>query len=233
MGKENSNRIQTSILNNLEKKALIWLANRQPRWMTSDILTYLGVLGAVICAVGFILANQNVHWLWLSSFGLFVNWYGDSLDGTLARVRNTQRPIYGFFIDHTLDAITICIMCIGAGLSPMFKLEIAMLVLAGYLVLSIYTYIGTILKGEFLLTYGSFGPTELRLIIIAINTLFMYTSWPRLSFSYTVCNLSLTVFDFVGLFIATFLFVAWLVQFLKDRKILSERDPLKPFNPEK
>lgn len=231
MGKENSNRIQTSILNNLEKKALIWLANRQPRWMTSDILTYLGVLGAVICAVGFILANQNVHWLWLSSFGLFVNWYGDSLDGTLARVRNTQRPIYGFFIDHTLDAITICIMCIGAGLSPMFKLEIAMLVLAGYLVLSIYTYIGTILKGEFLLTYGNFGPTELRLIIIAINTLFMYTSWPRLS--YTVCNLSLTVFDFVGLFIATFLFVAWLVQFLKDRKILSERDPLKPFNPEK
>ena len=231
MGKENSNRIQTSILNNLEKKALIWLANRQPRWMTSDILTYLGVLGAVICAVGFILANQNVHWLWLSSFGLFVNWYGDSLDGTLARVRNTQRPIYGFFIDHTLDAITICIMCIGAGLSPMFKLEIAMLVLAGYLVLSIYTYIGTILKGEFLLTYGNFGPTELRLIIIAINTLFMYTSWPRLS--YTVCNLSLTVFDFVGLFIATFLFVAWLVQFLKDRKILSDRDPLKPFNPEK
>lgn len=231
MGKENSNRIQTSILNNLEKKALIWLANRQPHWMTSDILTYLGVLGAVICAVGFILANQNVHWLWLSSFGLFVNWYGDSLDGTLARVRNTQRPIYGFFIDHTLDAITICIMCIGAGLSPMFKLEIAMLVLAGYLVLSIYTYIGTILKGEFLLTYGSFGPTELRLIIIAINTLFMYTSWPRLS--YTVCNLSLTVFDFVGLFIASFLFVAWLVQFLKDRKILSERDPLKPFNSEK
>ena len=155
MGNENSQRIQTSILNSLEKKALIWLAHRQPRWMTSDMLTYIGVLGAVICAVGFILANWNLHWLWLSSFGLFVNWYGDSLDGTLARVRNTQRPVYGFFIDHSLDAITICIMCIGAGLSPMFKLEIAMLVLAGSLVLSIYTYIGTILKGEFLLTYGS------------------------------------------------------------------------------
>lgn len=231
MGNENSQRIQTSILNSLEKKALIWLAHRQPRWMTSDMLTYIGVLGAVICAVGFILANQNLNWLWLSSFGLFVNWYGDSLDGTLARVRNTQRPIYGFFIDHSLDAITICIMCIGAGLSPMFKLEIAMLVLAGYLVLSIYTYIGTILKGEFLLTYGNFGPTELRLIIILINTLFMYTSWPKLS--YTICGQTLSVFDFMGLFIATFLFVAWLVQFLKDRKLLSERDPLKPFNPEK
>ena len=231
MGNENSQRIQTSILNSLEKKALIWLAHRQPRWMTSDMLTYIGVLGAVICAAGFILANQNLNWLWLSSFGLFVNWYGDSLDGTLARVRNTQRPVYGFFIDHSLDAITICIMCIGAGLSPMFKLEIAMLVLAGYLVLSIYTYIGTILKGEFLLTYGNFGPTELRLIIILINTLFMYTNWPKLT--YTIGGQSLSVFDFMGLFIATFLFVAWLVQFVKDKKILSERDPLKPFNPEK
>lgn len=231
MGNENSQRIQTSILNSLEKKALVWLAHRQPRWMTSDMLTYIGVLGAVICAAGFILANQNLNWLWLSSFGLFVNWYGDSLDGTLARVRNTQRPVYGFFIDHSLDAITICIMCIGAGLSPMFKLEIAMLVLAGYLVLSIYTYIGTILKGEFLLTYGNFGPTELRLIITLINTLFMYTNWPKLI--YTIGGQALSVFDFMGLFIATFLFVAWLVQFVKDKKILSERDPLKPFNPEK
>ena len=92
--------------------------------------------------------------------GLVINWYGDSLDGTLARVRNTQRPIYGFFIDHSLDAITICIMCIGAGLSPMFKLDVALVVLAGYLVLSIYTYVCTILKDEFRLTYSSFGPTE-------------------------------------------------------------------------
>lgn len=119
MGKETSTRIQTSILNEAEKKALIWLAQRQPKWITSDFLTYMGVLGAVVCALGFILANVNVHYLWLSSLGLVINWYGDSLDGTLARVRNTQRPIYGFFIDHSLDAITICIMCIGAGLSPM------------------------------------------------------------------------------------------------------------------
>ena len=141
MGKETSTRIQTSILNEAEKKALIWLAQRQSKWITSDFLTYMGVLGAVVCALGFILANVNVHYLWLSSLGLVINWYGDSLDGTLARVRNTQRPIYGFFIDHSLDAITICIMCIGAGLSPMFKLDVALVVLAGYLVLSIYTYV--------------------------------------------------------------------------------------------
>ena len=120
MGKELSARIQTSILNAAEKKALVWLAERQPRWVTSDLLTYLGVLGAVVCAVGCILSNINVNYLWISSLGLVINWYGDSLDGTLARVRHTQRPLYGFFIDHTLDAITICIMCVGFGLSPAF-----------------------------------------------------------------------------------------------------------------
>ncbi|WP_297645398.1 CDP-alcohol phosphatidyltransferase family protein [uncultured Bacteroides sp.] len=230
MRKEESNRIQTSLLNAMEKKVLVWLAERQPAWMTSDILTYTGVLGAVICAVGFILAHIDTGYLWLSSFGLFVNWYGDSLDGTLARVRHAQRPIYGFFIDHTLDAVTICIMCIGAGLSPMFRLDVAMLVLAGYLVLSIYTYISTILKDEFRLTYGSFGPTEFRLAVILMNTIFMYT--PLSEFSWVVCGQALGVFDIMGLLISLFLFGAWLSQFLTDRRMLSERDPLKPYVPQ-
>ena len=163
--------------------------------------------------------------------GLVINWYGDSLDGTLARVRHTQRPVYGFFIDHTLDAVTICIMCIGAGISPMFRLDVAMLVLAGYLVLSIYTYISTIIKDEFRLTYGSFGPTEFRLVVILINTVFMYT--PLSSTIYTIAGQTLGIFDIIGLLIALFLFGAWLSQFLIDRRILSERDPLKPYNPGK
>ena len=139
MGKENSERIQTSLLNAAEKRALVWMAGRMPAWVTSDMLTFLGVVGAAICALGFILAATDRNWLWLSSAGLVVNWFGDSLDGTLARVRNAQRPVYGFFIDHTLDAVTICIMCVGAGLSPMMRLDVALLVLAGYLSLSIYT----------------------------------------------------------------------------------------------
>lgn len=72
------------------------MAQRLPGWVTSDMLTYLGVAGAVICAVGFVLGNVNVNYLWISSLGLVVNWFGDSLDGTVARVRNTQRPVYGF-----------------------------------------------------------------------------------------------------------------------------------------
>lgn len=229
MGKETSERIQTSVLNAAEKKVLVWLAQRQPAWVTSDFLTYTGVVGALVCAVGFILAHIDKNYLWISSLGLVINWYGDSLDGTLARVRNAQRPVYGFFIDHTLDAVTICIMCIGAGLSPMFRLDVAMLVLVGYLVLSIYTYISTILSGKFLLTYGSLGPTEFRLIVILINTVFMYTSLSEIK--WTIEGQTLGIIDVAGLFIACFLFVAWLVQFITDRRVLSKQDPLKPYSP--
>lgn len=226
MGKETASRIQTSILNAAEKKALVWLAGRLPAWVTSDMLTLVGVIGSVICALGFVLAMFNVYWLWLSSFGLVVNWYGDSLDGTVARVRNTQRPVYGFFIDHTLDAVTQCIMFIGAGLSPVLRFDVAMLVLAGYLVLSIYTYIGAILKGEFRLTYSSFGPTEFRLIVILINTLYMYTPWADDRFR-LFGGYGLGVFDFIGLAIAVVLFVIYFVQFFKDKKVLAKQDPLK------
>lgn len=231
MGNEKAVRIQTSFLNAAEKKALIWLAHRQPRWMTSDMLTYIGVLGAAVCALGYALSNLNVYWLWLSSLGLVINWYGDSLDGTLARVRQLQRPIYGFFIDHSLDAITVCFMFLGGGLSSIFKMEVAMLMLIGYLVLSIYTYICTIIKDEFLLTYGGgFGPTEMRLVIILLNTVVMYTPWVSIRFN--CYGYEFGVYDIVGFVIAVILFGMWFVQFLKDRRELAERDPLKVYNPE-
>ena len=177
MGNESSERIQTSILNKMEKKLLIWLAQRQPAWITSDFLTFIGVIGAVLFAIGGILAHIDTKFLWLASLGLVINWYGDSLDGTLARVRRTQRPVYGFFIDHTLDAVTTCLIFLGAGLSPMFRMDVALAALAGYLSLSIYTYVCTIVKEEFCLTYGKLGPTEFRLLLILLNILYMYTSW--------------------------------------------------------
>lgn len=229
MGNEKAERIQTSILNRAEKVALVWLANRQPKWVTSDFLTWFGVFGSVLCAVGFALAHCNLAYLWLSCFGLFLNWYGDSLDGTLARVRQTQRPKYGFFIDHSLDAITVSFMCAGAGLSPIFRLDIAMLVLALYLILSIYTYIGAIIKGEFRLTYSGLGPTEFRLIIIALNIVYMYIA-PLRTWSCMVGNQRFALFDVIGLGIALVLALMWSSQFLKDRKELSKLDPIKKTN---
>ena len=119
MGNEKAERIQTSILNKAEGKLTVWLAKRQPEWMTSDILTYIGVAAAVFYALFCWLANFNLNYFYASSFFLIVNWYGDSLDGNLARVRQLQRPKYGFFIDHSLDALTTCLFCIGLGLSPL------------------------------------------------------------------------------------------------------------------
>jgi len=109
MGKETSERIQTSVLNAAEKKVLVWLAQRQPAWVTSDFLTYTGVVGALVCAVGFVLAHIDKNYLWISSLGLVINWYGDSLDGTLARVRNAQRPVYGSTIRSMPSPFVSCV----------------------------------------------------------------------------------------------------------------------------
>ena len=228
--KEQAKRIQTSILNAAEKKVLVWLAERQPKWMTSDILTFIGVLGAIIVAVGYALSNYNVNWLWLSTFGFFVNWYGDSLDGTLARVRGTQRPIYGFYLDHNIDGITISLMCIGAGLSKLLNLYIAMGVLVVYLLLSISVYINSHLKGEFKLTYAGMGPTEFRLIIMIVNTLFIFIA-PLREFSTEFSVLGTSVcfgaFDFIGCALLLILLVIHIHNFVNDAKGYAKIDPLK------
>ena len=232
MLKEQSKRIQTSVLNGVEKKVLVWLAERQPRWMTSDILTGIGVVGAVVVALGYFLSNYRIEWLWLASLGFVINWYGDSLDGTLARVRKTQRPIYGFYLDHNIDGVTMAIMCVGAGLSVMLNLYIAMAVLAVYLLLSISVYINAHLKGEFKLTYAGMGPTEFRLIMIVVNTLFIFANSLReWSVNFTVAGVSVTfgVFDFIGLAILLVLVLIYLNNFKHDAKEYAELDPVKSF----
>lgn len=230
MMKEQSTRIQTSVLNAIEKKILVWLAQRQPRWMTSDALTAIGVLGAVVVALGYILSNYNLYWLWLSTFGFFLNWYGDSLDGTLARVRHTQRPVYGFYLDHCIDGVTMTIMCVGAGLSQMLNLGIAMSVLVLYLLLSISVYINAHLKGEFKLTFAGMGPTEFRLIMMIVNTIFIYIA-PihdyHLSIQILGHSIILGSFDFVGLFIMFVLAIIYLNNFVHDARGYALIDPLK------
>ena len=228
MGKEKSERIQTSFLSSAEKKALVWLAGRQPKWMTSDILTYIGVFGSVLFTVGCFLANSNVFYLWMASLGLVIHWYGDSMDGTLARVRNTQRPVYGFFIDHTLDVVTTALIFIGVGCSPMFRMDVALFAFSGYLGLSIYTYIGMILKDEFRLTYGKLGPTEFRLLLILMCILYMYTPWSQ--YTYEIGGMQFGLFDILGGIITAILYLIYLIQFVKDRRYFAEKDPFKPYS---
>lgn len=227
MGTENAERIQTSILNRAEKRALTWLAERQPDWMTSDTLTYLGVVAAVLYALFCWLARNNVNYFWASSFCLILNWYGDSLDGTLARVRQTQRPKYGFFIDHSLDALTTCLFCLGLGLSPLMQLSISLFIMGGYLCMSIYTYLSTIVMGRFRLTYASLGPTEMRLIIIAVCIVYMYFPMDNLTFD--LMGTPWTPYDCIGAVVAAILFIIYIVSLAKDLRQLAKIDPPKPF----
>ena len=221
-------RIQTSVLNALEKKVLVWLAKRQPRWMTSDILTYIGTFGAVLIMVGYVLTGRNANFLWLSSLGFVINWYGDSLDGTLARVRNHQRPVYGYYLDHTVDAVNELMIFLGLGLSGLMHLSLALMVLVLYFMLTINVSINAHLKKEFRLTYLKLGPTEFRILAILVNTL-MVTIRPLYEFSHTFTVLgnefTFAILDYVGIVVLFVLATIYMVTVISDAKGYARIDP--------
>ena len=124
-------RVNDILLGPLERPALQWLAGHMPAWMNPDILTGIGMLGAAVVFAGYTLSNAHPAYLWLANLGFVINWFGDSLDGTLARYRHIERPKYGFFIDHTMDALSEVLVVAGLGLSPYVSFEIAMLALVG------------------------------------------------------------------------------------------------------
>jgi len=233
--KKQSTRIQTSILNPYEKKALVWLAKRQPRWVTSDMLTAVGVLGSIIIFIGFLLSRSNIYWLWLCVAGLVVNWYGDSLDGSLARVRKTQRPTYGYYLDHTVDVICEAFMFIGAGMSDIILLPIAIGCYLLYLMLTINVSINAHLKSEFKLTYAKLGPTEFRAIVAIGLIALMYI--PMKNSIVTTLQImgdsvNFRVFDIFGLVILAILLVIYVVTVISDLREYARIDPPKKFNPE-
>ncbi len=227
--KEHSVRIQTSLLNGLEKRVLVFFAKHQPSWVTSDMLTAVGFVGSLIIFSGFVLANLNLNWLWLTVGGLIINWYGDSMDGTLARVKNQQRPIYGFFLDHNMDAINEGLMFIGAGLSPLFDLSFAVLCYAAYMVLSAYVYINAHLKNEFKLTYAALGPTEFRVIVMALSLCYLYIEplqGKLHTFTVFSQTISMGIYDYVALAVWLILTLMFLISFFKDLRYYAKVDPL-------
>ena len=162
-------RIQTNVVARRERQLLTWLCVRLPSWITSDRLTAVSVLGAGLVFVSYVLSRMMPGLLWLASLGLVVNWFGDSLDGSLARHRAMERPIYGYFIDHTVDAINNLLIMAGIGFTLHVRMDVALFALVGYYLLCIYVFISNHLSGVFQLSFLGFGPTELRLCLIAIN----------------------------------------------------------------
>lgn len=163
-------RQQTSLLSPLEQKALRWLAAHMPAWINSDHLTAIGFLSMVAAgfAYWYTAIDRTVGLLLVVVF-LFLNWFGDSLDGTVARYRNLQRPRYGFYLDHILDCIGSVFLIGGLGLSGIMSPPIAAALLIAYLLLSIEAFLTTYTIGKFQINAGAFSPTELRVLLIIGN----------------------------------------------------------------
>lgn len=170
-------RVNEILLGPLERPALHWLAAHMPPWVTPDRLTLVGFLGAAVVCAGYWLSGVAPAFLWLASLGVVVNWFGDSLDGTLARYRRIERPRYGYFVDHTVDAFNEFLIVIGLGLSPYMRFDVACLALVGYLLMSVLVFVRTYVEGVFQISYGKFGPTEVRVLLLLL-TATMYFAGP-------------------------------------------------------
>jgi archaetidylinositol phosphate synthase len=169
-------RLQQSFVAAAEKRTLIWLAERTPRWINSDHLTLLGFAAQCLAGVSYALARWNRYALLAGIVFLALNWLGDSLDGTLARVRNCQRPRYGFYVDHIADTFAAFFLMGGFALSGYIHPAIAFGLLIAFLMLSIEAYLTTYTLGQFQLSYWKFGPTEIRLLLAAGNLALL--RWP-------------------------------------------------------
>ena len=169
VGFRHAQRLQESVLARPEKRVLVWLAERTPRSIHSDHLTILGFAAQVATGTSYALARFNKLWLLAGIGALALNWLGDSLDGTLARVRRRERPRYGFYVDHMLDSIGAVALMGGLAWSGYMSAAIAVGLLVLFLLLSIQSYLATYTLGEFRMSFWTFGPTELRVLLVAGN----------------------------------------------------------------
>src|SRR5580693_4906710 len=168
---KNATRIQESVTSVLERRTLLWLAAHLPSWVSSDQLTFLGFVAMFLAGCSYLLARWHAIGLLLATMFLAVNWFGDSLDGTLARVRNRQRPRYGFYVDHIADTFGALALMAGLGCSGYAHWEIAAGMLVCFYALSIESYLATYTTGRFHLSHGIFGPTEIRILLAVGNML--------------------------------------------------------------
>ncbi|HVZ17031.1 MAG TPA: CDP-alcohol phosphatidyltransferase family protein [Terriglobales bacterium] len=171
---QNAERVQQTIVTGAEKKLLRWLAARMPAWVSSDQLTLLGFVAQFFVGLSYALAAYDNRGLIAATGFLALNWFGDSLDGTIARFRNRQRPRYGFYVDHIIDSFGAVFLCGGLAFSTYMTPMVAMVLLTAFLMLSIETYLATYCLGKFNLGHFLFGPTEIRILLAIGNVALLW-----------------------------------------------------------
>ncbi|MGA8027465.1 MAG: CDP-alcohol phosphatidyltransferase family protein [Bryobacteraceae bacterium] len=162
-------RVHKALTAEFERRLLIWMAKRTPSGINSDHLTALAFASQILAGAAYSLAGRNPAALWLVNFFLLLNWLGDSMDGTLARVRNQGRPRYGFYVDHMADTLGALALMGGLACSGYLHWQTAAGMLVCFYVLSIESYLATYTLGRFHLSHGMFGPTEIRILLALAN----------------------------------------------------------------
>lgn len=213
-------RHYTGLLAAREKRALIWLAQRMPAAVNSDHLTGLGLISMLMVGVSYALSSRFTGALWWVVIWLALNWFGDSLDGTLARVRGHQRPRYGFYVDHIFDSFGALFVLGGLALSGRMTPMIAAAVLIAYFLLSIEIFLATYCVGKFQMSFWGAGPTELR-ILLAIGTLTLLVK-PIV----TVFGAQFPLFDIGGIVAAIVLALTAVVATAQHVRALYLAEPL-------
>jgi len=170
----------TFVFADFERRLLERLARRVPRGLRANHFTALGMVGAAGAGVAYALARYNPAWLWVASVMLAVHWLGDSLDGTLARVRGAERPKYGFYLDHVMGALSVVVVGLGIGVSGFVNPALALGVVVGYLALAVNVYLESSVYGVATVEYGRMGPTEVRIALIVVNTVLALGAHPRM-----------------------------------------------------
>jgi phosphatidylglycerophosphate synthase len=220
-GSPEARRTARFLVARFEKWFLPRVAERLPRWILPDHLTALGILAASAISVAYMLSNRHAAWLWLANAGLVVHWLGDSLDGTLARVRHIQRPRYGFYLDHLTDAYSTVVIGLGLGLSPYMLLSVALALVTMYLVLSINVYLETYVLGEFRYGYGWLGPTEARIALLILNVVALTTG----PLPFRLFGIVMTAYDVIGVVLVLSMVGLLLRRAARNLDMLSRLEP--------
>jgi archaetidylinositol phosphate synthase len=211
---EKQKRELKSILTSAEAAGLKWFAARMPSWVNSDHLTLLGLAGMALAGVFYYLSQWNPLLLHVVNLWIVVNWFGDSLDGTLARYRNRLRPRYGYYVDHILDNFGVLFLTAGMALSGYISPWVATAVLISYLLLNINIYLATSAVGVFKISFGIFGPTELRALLIVGNLILI--GMPTVE----IFGKQMLFFDVGGIVAASSMFVILIIStILNTRKL--------------
>ena len=213
-------RVLTSVLAPLEKRVLVAIARRMPARINSDHLTALALVAMLGAGASYWLASVTPVGLYLAVVCLALNWFGDSLDGTLARVRNHQRPRYGFYVDHVVDAFGALFLFVGLGLSGYMSPGVAAALLIAYMMLTVEVMLATHTLGRFTISYFRMGPTELR-ILLAIGSLVLVVHPTAVVFGH-----SFRLFDVGGVCGAAGLFVTLIVSATRNTRALYRAEPI-------